>query len=95
MDVPVADAEYFLNSTGAHAFVAGMGPSDKPRSPGAERMRLYRRRRRSNSRVARVEIAATEIEELVKRGYLDPKDRADLSEIGLAASACLSDTLWG
>jgi hypothetical protein len=94
MDVAVADAEYSLNSTGAHAFVAGMGSSDKPRSPGAERMRLYRRRRRSNSRVVRVEVADTEIEELVKRGYLGPNDRTDLTEIGLAASACLSDTLW-
>jgi len=79
----------------AQAGPIGTGSSDKPRSRGAERMRLYRRRRRRQDRILRIEIAAAEIDELVKRGYLDPNNCMDLSAIGLAASAFLSDALGG
>jgi hypothetical protein len=36
-------------------------------SPAAERMRLYRRRRRFQSRVVRIEIHPAEIAELVRK----------------------------
>jgi hypothetical protein len=80
----VADAQYLAT-----------GSPGKPRSPAAERMRLYRQRRRHQLRVMRLEIAAAEIEELVKRGYLDPKYRGDLSAIEFAAGDFLSATLGG
>ena len=62
-------------------------------SPGAERMRLYRRRQARRRRVVRLEVDAMEIEALVKRGYLAPDARADWSAIEQAAAACFSDSL--
>jgi hypothetical protein len=41
----------------------------------------------------RVEVDATEVDALVRRTYLEPKDREDLSEIGQAVSSFLSDAL--
>jgi hypothetical protein len=49
--------------------------------PAAERMRQYRRRRRWKRLVVRVELEPAEIEVLVKRGYLDPKDRENFGPI--------------
>ena len=62
-------------------------------SPSAARMRLYRRRRARRRRVVRLEVDATEIEALVKRGYLAPEARGDWSAIEQAAAACFSDAL--
>jgi hypothetical protein len=42
----------------------------------------------------RIEIAPVEIDELVKRGYLDQKDRDDLRAIEQAANLFFSDTLF-
>ena len=58
-------------------------------------MRLYRKRRRHQRRVVRIEIDAADLEELVKRGYLGANDREDLSAIEWAANAFLSDALGG
>jgi hypothetical protein len=58
-------------------------------------MRLYRHRRRRGRRIVRVEIDATEVEALVRRGYLEPKDREDASAIEAAANAAISDLLGG
>jgi hypothetical protein len=69
-------------------------PARTSQSP-AERMRLYRRRRRRGRRVVRVEIDAAEVEALVRRGYLEPKDREDASAIEAAANAAMSDLLAG
>ena len=65
------------------------------RSPttAAERMRLYRRRRRRGRRPFKVELDVADIDALVKRGYLDPKERDDLSAIAWAATGFLSDAL--
>jgi len=63
-----------------------------PQSP-AERMRVYRHRRRRQWLSVRIEIDAAEIDALVQRAYLAAKDRGDLSEIGQAVSAFLSDVL--
>jgi hypothetical protein len=67
-------------------------PKKVPRS-GAERMRVYRRRRRNQWIPVRVELTAGEIDVLVKRGYLDPKDRDDLGAIGRAATAVVTEAL--
>jgi hypothetical protein len=56
-------------------------------------MRQYRRRRRRNRFLVRVELYAAEIDALVRLGFLDPKDRDDLSTIQQAADAFLSDAL--
>ena len=62
-------------------------------TPPVERMRQYRRRRRRNRFLVRVELYAAEIDALVRLGFLDPKDRDDLSTIQQAADAFLSDAL--
>ena len=62
-------------------------------STAAERMRLYRRRRRQGVRPVTVEVPPTWIEALEKRMYLKPQDRGDLSELQFAVRAFLSDQL--
>jgi hypothetical protein len=61
----------------------------------SSRMRSYRQRQRRQWRSVRIELAAAEIDALVKRGYLDPKNRDDLAAIGEAATAFISDALFG
>ena len=61
--------------------------------PAAERMRLYRRRRRLKARPVTVEIAPCEIAALVKWRYLKPEKRDDWSEIQFAVRSFLSDQL--
>ena len=43
----------------------------------AERMRLYRTRRRGGLRCARVLLHETEIDQLVQKGFLKPERRHD------------------
>jgi hypothetical protein len=62
-------------------------------APAAERMRQYRRRRRLKRLVISVELEPAEIEVLVKRGYLDPKDRENFGAIQEAANNFISDAL--
>jgi hypothetical protein len=62
-------------------------------APAAERMRLYRRRRRQGVRPVTVEVPPTWMEALEKRRYLKPQDRGDLSELQFAVRAFLSDQL--
>jgi hypothetical protein len=71
------------------------GKTDCAVKTPAERMRTYRQRQRRQWRSIRIEIAAAEIDALVKRRYLDPKDRDDLTAIGEAATAFISDALIG
>jgi hypothetical protein len=52
----------------------------------AERMRLFRKRRKFRRRVAKVEVDPAEIDALIQRGYLDPSDRDDLEALGAAVS---------
>ena len=70
-------------------------PPVRSPSTAAERMRSYRQRRRRKWQSVRIEIAAAEIDALVKRGYLDPKNRDDLTAIGEAATAFISDAVFG
>jgi hypothetical protein len=49
----------------------------------------------ANGKSVRIEIAAAEIDALVKRGYVDPNNRDDPAAIGEAATAFISDALFG
>jgi hypothetical protein len=66
--------------------------SSTPQST-AERMRLYRRRRQRQLLPVRVELTPVDIDALVKRGYLELKDRDDTSAIEQAANEFISDAL--
>jgi hypothetical protein len=59
----------------------------------AERMRLFRRRRKFRRQVVKVEVDPREVEALIDRGYLPPKDRDDLEALAAAVTACFSDDL--
>ena len=62
-------------------------------TPAVERMRQYRRRRRWKRLVVRVELEPAEIEVLVERHYLDPRDQENFGRIQEAANAFISDAL--
>jgi hypothetical protein len=51
------------------------------RSPAAERMRLYRERRKAGMRCLTIEVRETEIDALVRKGFLTADTRNDTSEI--------------
>jgi hypothetical protein len=70
-----------------------VSPTKAPRS-AAERMRLYRRRRRQGMLSVRVRLGAVDIAGLVKRGYLEPQFTEDLAAIEEAADAFISDALY-
>jgi hypothetical protein len=59
----------------------------------AERMRLLRRRRKFRRQVVKVEVDPGEVDALIDRGYLEPKDRDDLEVLAAAITACFSDAL--
>jgi hypothetical protein len=64
-----------------------------PPSPGAERMREYRRRRRYGVLSIRVRVAHALIDALIKRRYLKPEDRDDRKEIAIAVGDLIVETL--
>jgi hypothetical protein len=78
-----------------------MMPSVSPSSPPpmrnattpAERMRLLRRRRKFRRQVVKVEVDPGEVEALIDRGYIEPKDRHNLEALAAAVTACFSDAL--
>ena len=59
----------------------------------AERMRLFRRRRKFRRQVVKVEVDPGEVDALIDRGYIDPKDRDDLEVLAAAVTAFFSDAL--
>jgi hypothetical protein len=61
-------------------------PMRSARTP-AERMRKFRRQ------VVKVEVDPGEVEALIDRGYLPPKDRDDLEVLAAAVTAFFSDAL--
>jgi hypothetical protein len=63
-----------------------------PRTP-AERMQLFRRRQKFRRQVVKVEVDPGEIDALIDRGYLEPKDRDDREVLAAAVTACFSDAL--
>ena len=62
-------------------------------SPGAERMRRHRERRRDGLRCLNIELRATEIDELIDRGLLKPETRNDAKSIIEALYAFFDETL--
>jgi hypothetical protein len=61
--------------------------------PPAERMRLFRRRRKFRRQVVKVEVHPGELDALINRGYLQPKDRDDREVLAAAITAFFSDAL--
>jgi hypothetical protein len=63
-----------------------------PKTP-AERMRLFRRRRKFRRQEVKVEVDPGEVDALIDRGYLEPKDRDDQELLAAAVTACFYDAL--
>jgi hypothetical protein len=77
--------------------IPSLDPSSRPpvrdaKTP-AERMRLFRRRRKFRRQVVKIEVDPREIDALIDRGYLELKDRDDLEVLAAAVTACFSDAL--
>ena len=70
-----------------------MEMSDAPEeiTPAAQRMRNSRARRRDGLRTVRVDVHDSEIDVLVRRGYLDDQERDDRELIGLAIAQLLAE----
>ena len=63
-------------------------------SAGAERMRQYRERQRKGMRCVRIQLDATEIDVLVRRGYLEAKDRDNGKAVQTAAATFVGDSFF-
>ena len=57
----------------------------------AERMRAYRRRRRSGLRCVKVRVGRADLDGLVEKGHLSPDERKDLHAIELAIEDFMFD----
>jgi hypothetical protein len=68
------------------AEAAVIPPTNEPSkcSPAAERMRLHRERRRTGLRCLTIELRVTEIDALVRNGFLKADARNDLRSIEMA-----------
>jgi hypothetical protein len=62
-------------------------------SPAAERMRRYRQRRRNGLRCLTIQLRETEIDALVRRGFLKPDEPNELSALRESFYAYLDRTL--
>ena len=71
---------------------SSLPPVRDAKSP-AEPMRLFRRRRKFRRQVVMVEVDPREVDALIDRGYIDPKDRDDLEVLAAAVTAFFSDAL--
>jgi hypothetical protein len=56
-------------------------------------MRLSRKRKKLGKVVVTVEVDPGEVDALIDRGYLQPKDRDDLKVLAAAVTAFFSDAL--
>jgi hypothetical protein len=56
-------------------------------------MRLFRRRRKFRRQVVKVEVDPGEVDALIDRGYLQPKDRDDREALAAAVNEYFSDAL--
>jgi hypothetical protein len=61
--------------------------------PVADRMRSYRRRLRHGVRCIQVQVGRAELDGLVAKGYLPPRDRDDITAIAVAIDALMFDWL--
>jgi hypothetical protein len=65
------------------------------RSPSpAERMRQYRKRHRKGLRCVRILLEVTEIDVLVRRRYLEAKDRDNGKAVQAATAIFVSDSFF-
>jgi hypothetical protein len=62
-------------------------------SPAAERMRLYRKRRRRGIHSLRTSLHVTQIDGLIRKGFLEQEDRGDLEALQRAIDALISTAL--
>ena len=58
-----------------------IGSDTTQRSPAAERMRLHRERKKNGMRCLTIELRETEIDALIRKGFLTADARNDTSEI--------------
>jgi hypothetical protein len=80
----------------AHAAEAAViPPTNEPSkcSPAAERMRRHRERRRDGLRCLTIELRVTEIDALVRNGFLKADARDDLCSIEMALYEFFERTL--
>jgi hypothetical protein len=63
-------------------------------SAAAQRMRLYRHRRRTGVRSVRILLSPTEIESLVREGYLEDQRRDTQIAIEAVVEMYLTDALF-
>jgi len=70
-------------------------PTDEPtaRSAAAERMRLHRERRRMGLRCLTIQVFETEIDRLIRNGFLNWEMRNDQIAIRDALHSFLDETL--
>jgi hypothetical protein len=62
-------------------------------SPVAERMRLYRKRRRGKMQYVRVSLHVTEIDDLVRLGFLRQERRQDPEALQMAVLGLICGVL--
>ena len=62
-------------------------------SPAAVRMRAVRKRRRQEMRCIRLWLHATQIEGLIRKGFLSREDRGDLLALEWAIDGVISTVL--
>ena len=79
--------------TGQAAAPVLNGPKSFPRSPTAERMRLYRQRQRDGVRCVTIELRNFEIYDLISLGLLRYETRNDVDAIKLALHKLLDQAL--
>jgi hypothetical protein len=70
-----------------------MNERDPRPSPAAERMRLYRERRRDGLRCLTIELRETEVDALIQRGLLSSETRNDPGAVVDALYGFLDRTL--
>jgi hypothetical protein len=72
-----------------------IAPITEPAAPSAaaERMRRHRQRRRDGLRCFMIELCETEIDALIRKGLLPPRNRHDYDSVQLALYAFLDRAL--
>jgi hypothetical protein len=68
-------------------------PTERPCSAAAERMRLHRERRRNGMRCLTIELRETEIDALIRNGFLNREMRNNQFAIRDALHSFLDETL--
>ena len=68
-------------------------PATSPPSAAAVRMRALRRRRRLGMRCVQIRVGQTDIDGLIRKGYLSPAERENFQAIQDAADGFISDAL--